>query len=84
MCAPWKESYDIPRQNIKKQRHDFADKDPSSQNYSFSISHVWMWELDHKEGWVPKIDAFELVLEKSLESPLNSKEIKLVNPELID
>ena len=46
--APWKKSYDQPRQHIKKQRHHFADKGPSSQSYSFSSSHVWMWELNHK------------------------------------
>ena len=52
--TPWKESYDWPRQYIKKQRHYFANKGPSSQSYSFSSSHVWMWELDYKESWVPK------------------------------
>ena len=53
------ESYDWPRQHIKKQRHYFADKGPSRQSYGFSSSHVWMWELDYKaEHW--KIDAFEL------------------------
>ena len=48
--APWKESYDQPRQHTKKQRHYFANKDLSSQNYGFSSSHVWMWELDYKES----------------------------------
>ena len=52
MFAPWKKSYDKPRQHIKKQRHYFSNKGPSSQGYSFSSSHVWMWELDHKESWV--------------------------------
>ena len=52
--APWKKSYDRPRQHIKKQRHCFARKGPSSQSYGFSSSHVWMWELDYKESWVPK------------------------------
>ena len=47
-------SYDQPRQHIKKQRHYFANNDPSSKNYGFSCSHVWMWELDHKESWVLK------------------------------
>ena len=47
-------SYDQSRQHIKKQRHYFANKDPSSQSYSFSSSHVWMWELDYKESWMPK------------------------------
>ena len=54
--APWKKSCDQPRQHIKKQRHYFANKGPSSQSYGFSSSHVWMWELDYKE----RIDAFEL------------------------
>ena len=77
----WKESYDKARQHIKKQRHHFADKGPSSQSYGFSRSHVNMWELDHKEDWVPKNWCLQIVvLEKTLESPLNSKEIKLVNP----
>ena len=52
--ALWKESYDKPRQSIKKQRHHFADKDLYSQSYGFSNSHVWMWELNHKEGWMLK------------------------------
>ena len=78
--APWKESYDKPRQCIKRQRHHFANKGPYSQSYDFSSSHVWMWELDHKEGWVPKNWCFQIVvLEKTLESPLNCKEIKPVN-----
>ena len=53
--APWKKSYDQPRQLIKKQRHDFANKGPSSQSYIFSSGHVWMWELDHKESWMLKM-----------------------------
>ena len=81
MLTPWKNSYDKPRQCIEKWRHHFVDKGPYSQNYSFSSSHVWMWELDHKEGWVPKNWCFWTVeMEKTLESPLDSKEIKLVNP----
>ena len=76
-----KESYDKPRQHIKKQRHHFANKGPSSQSYVFSSSHVLMWELEHKEGWTLKNWCFwTVVLEKTLESPLDSKEIKLVNP----
>ena len=60
-ACSWKKSYDKPRQHIKKQRCYFANKCPSSQSYALSSSHVWMWELDYKEGWVPKkIDAFEL------------------------
>ena len=49
--APWKESYDKPRQPIKKQRHHFVDQSPYSQSYGFPSSHVWMWELDYKESW---------------------------------
>ena len=82
MLAPWKKSYEKPRQCIKKKRHHFADKGPYSQSYGFSSSHVWMWELDHKEGWALKNWCFQtVVLEKTLESPLDSKEIKpVVNP----
>ena len=50
MLAPWKKSYDQPREHIKKQRHYLANKDLSSQSYGFSSSHVWMWELDYKES----------------------------------
>ena len=77
----WKESYDKPGQHIEKQRHHFADKGPCSQNYDFSSSHVQMWELDHKEGTVPKNWCFWMVmLEKTLESLLGCQEIKPVNP----
>ena len=79
--APWKKSYDKPRQHIKKQRYYFANKGPSSQSYGFSSSHVWMWELDHKESWVLKNWCFwTAVLEKTLEGPLDYKEIKPVHP----
>ena len=79
--APWKKSYDQPRQCIKKQRYYFANKGLSSQSYGFSSSHVWMWELDHKEYWVPKNWCFwTMVLGKTLDHPLDSKEIKIVNP----
>ena len=65
------ENYVKPRQCIKKQRHSFAHKGPYSQSYGFSSSHVWMWELNHKEGWAPKNWCFwTVVLEKTLESPL--------------
>ena len=81
MLAPWKESYDQPRQHIKKQRHYFAIKGPSSQGYGFSSSHVWMWELDYKESWLLKNWCFwTMVLEKTLESPLDCKEIQPVHP----
>ena len=65
--APWKKSYDKPRQHIKKQRHYFASKGPYSQSYGFSSSYVWMWGLDHKEGWALKGWCFwTVVLEKTL------------------
>ena len=65
---------------LKKQRHCFADKGPCNQSYGFSSSHVWMWELNHKEGWASKNWCFWTVLEKTLESPLDCKEIKPVHP----
>ena len=72
--------FDQPRQHIKKQRHYFADKGQSSQNYDFSTSHVWMWKLDHKESWLLKNWCFwTVVLEKTLESPLEYKEIQPVH-----
>ena len=78
--TPWKESYDQPRQHIKKQRHYFANKGPSSQGYGFSSSHIWMWELNYKESWSPKNWCFwTVVLEKTLESPLDCKEIQPVH-----
>ena len=81
MLTPWKKSYDKPSQCIQKQRHHFADKDSYSQTCGFSGSHEWMWELDHKEGWMPKNWCFwAMVLEKALGSPLECKEIKPVNP----
>ena len=81
MLAPWKKSYDQPRQHIKKQRHYFADKGPSSQSYGFSHSHVLMWESDYKESWAPKNRCFwTVVLEKTPESPLDCKEIQPVHP----
>ena len=78
LLAPWKESYDKPRQHIKKYRHHFADKVVYSQSCGFSSSHVQMWELDHKQGWRPKWFFWILVLEKTLESPVDCKEIKPV------
>ena len=67
--------------SILKSRHYFADKDWSSQSYGFSSSHVWMWELDCEEGWAPKNWCFwTVVLEKTLESPLDCKEIQPVHP----
>ena len=81
MFASWKKSYDEPRQHIKRQGHYFANKGPSSQSYGFSSSQVWMWELDLKEDWAMKNWWFwTVVLEKTLESPLDCKEIKPVNP----
>ena len=81
MLAPWKKSYDKPRQHIKKQRHYFANKGLPSQSYFFSSSQLWMWELDYKEDWAPRNWCFwTVVLEKTPESPLDCKEIKPVNP----
>ena len=81
MLVHWKESYDKPRRHIKNQRYYFINKGPSSQSYGFSSRHVWMWELDYKEGWAPKNWCFwTVVLEKTLESPLDSKDIKPANP----
>ena len=76
-----REVRDNPRQHIKKQRCHFADKGTYTQNYSFFVSHVQLWELDHTEGWAPKNWCFwTVVLKKTLESLLDCKEIKLVNP----
>ena len=70
-----------PRQHTKKQRHCFTNKGPSSQNYGFSSGHVWMWELGHKESWAPKNWCFwTVVLEKTLESPTDCKEIQPAHP----
>ena len=83
MLAHWKKSYDKYRQHIKKQKHYFADKGLSSQSYGFFSSCVWIWELNHKEGWVVKNWCFwTVVLEKTLENPLVCKEIKPVNPKV--
>ena len=79
--VPLLSPYDQPRQHIKKQRHYFVSKDPSSQSYGFSSGHIWMWKLDHKEDWTPKNLCFwTVVLEKTLESPLDCKQIQPVNP----
>ena len=87
MLAPWKKSYDNPWQHIKKERHYFANKGPSSQSYGFSSNYVWMWELDYKESWAPKNLCFwTAVLEKTLESTwtasrLNQSILKEISPE---
>ena len=80
MLAPWKKSYDKTRQHLKK--HDITlQQDPPSQSYGFSSNHVCMWELDHKESWASKSWWFgTMVLEKTLEIPLDFKDIKPVNP----
>ena len=79
--TPWKESYNRPTEHIKKQWHYFVNKGPSSQGYGFSSGHVWMWELDYKESRAPKNWCFwTVVLEKTLESPLDCKEIQSVPP----
>ena len=81
MSAPWEESYEKSRGCIKRHRHHFADKGPYNQSYGFSSSHVQMWELDNKKGWELKNWCLQtVVLEKTLESSLDCKEIKSVNP----
>ena len=80
MWSAWLVFCDQPRQHIKKQRHYFADKGLSSKSYGFSCNHVWMWEMDFKKSWEPKNWCFwTVVLKKTCESPLDCKEIKLVN-----
>ena len=80
--APWKKSYDQPREHIKKQRHYFANKGPFSQSCGFSSSHVWIWELDYKESWAAKNWCFwTVVLEKTFESSLDYKEIQPIHSE---
>ena len=87
MLAPWKKNYDKPTQCIKKQRHYFGDKGLYSQSYGFSGSHVWMWELDHKESWVPKNWCFWIVvLERLLKVPWTARRstqsiLKEISPE---
>ena len=79
--TPWKKSYAQPRQHIEKPRYYLANKGLSSQGYGFSSSHIQMWELDYKESWVLKNWCFwTVVLEKTLESPLDCKEIQPVHP----
>ena len=82
MLAPWKKSYDKPRQHIKKQRHYFVNKGPSSQSCDFFSSHAWMWELDYKESWALKNWCFWTVVfgKDSWESPGLSI-LKEINPE---
>ena len=81
MLTPWKESYDQPRQHIKKQRHYFANNGLSSQGYGFSSGHIWMWELYYKGSWAQNNWCFwTVVLEKTLESPLDCQEIQRVHP----
>ena len=77
MFAPWKKSYDKRRQHISifKSRHHFANKVQSSHSYGFSSSHLWMWELYHKEGWAPNNWCFWTVLEKTLKSPLVARRL---------
>ena len=78
--APWKKNYDQPRQHIKKQRRYFADKGPPNQSCGFSSGHVRMWELDYKESWALKNWCFwTVVLDKTLESPLDCQEIQPIH-----
>ena len=80
MPIPWKKSYGKPRQHIEKQRYHFANKGPYSQSYGFCSSHVWMWQLDYKESWALKSWCFWSVVLKTLESPLDCKEIQPDHP----
>ena len=81
MLVPWKKSYDQTRQHIKKQGHYFTKKSPYRQSYGFSRSYVSMWELAYRESWVPKNWCFwTVMLGKTLESPLDCKEIQPVHP----
>ena len=81
MLTLWKESYDQPRQYIKKQRHYFANQGPPGQGYGFSSGHVWMWEVDCEESWALKNWSFwTVVLENTFESPFDFKEIQPVHP----
>ena len=87
MLVPWKESYDKPRQHMKMQRHHFADKGLCSQSCGFYSSHVWMWELDHKESWAQKNWCFwTVVLGTPLRIPWTARRsnqsiLKEINPE---
>ena len=84
MLAPWRKSYDKPRQCIKKQRHHFADKGSYNQSFGFSSCHVWMWEFHDKEGWVPKNRCFRIVvLKKTLESPRRSRRARRSNQSIL-
>ena len=81
MLAPWKKSYDKPRQHIKSQWHYFVNKVLSSQSYVFPVVMLWLWNLDHKKSWVPKNWCFwTVVLKKTLENPLDCKKIQPVHP----
>ena len=80
MLAPWKKSYYKPRQHIKKQRHYFANKDPSSKGYSFSSSHVWIWVGPYRRLSAKELMLSNCDMEKTLEIPFDCKEIKPVNP----
>ena len=80
MLVPWRETYERPRECIKKQRDHFVNKGPYSQIYGFPSSYVQMWEFDHKEGWALKHWCFWTVLEKTLQNPLKCKEIKPISP----
>ena len=81
MLAPWKKSYDQPRQHIKKQRHYFANNGLSSQGYGFSSGHVWMWELDYKESWGMKNWCFWTVMLKKTARRSNQSILKEISPE---
>ena len=86
MLAHWKKNYNKPWQHIKKQRHHFADKGLYIQRYGFSSSHVWMWVLDHTEGWAPKNCFQTVVLERFFRVPWTARRsnqsiLNEINPE---
>ena len=87
MLAPWKKTYDQPRQLTKKQRRYFDNKVKASQSYNFSSSHVWMWEVDHKDGWVLKNwCVWTVVLRRLLRVPWTARKsnqsvLKEISPE---
>ena len=81
MLAPWKKSFDKLDSILKSRDITLPTKGLSSESYGFSSGHVWMWQLDHKESWALKNWCFwTVVLEKTLESPLDCKEIQPVHP----
>ena len=80
MLSPWKRIYDKPRQHFKRQIYYFIDKGPSSQSYGFSSSHVWMWELDHKESWIKKLMFLSCGVGEDSRKPLRQQGDQINHP----